>query len=262
MTSLFLAWREPNARRWFPIGRLQSHGGLFSFAYTAGAMNAKELSQFEPLPSFPRFDQAYVSDELFPLFSNRLMPKSRPDYRQYRDWLDLENGETDPVVILARSGGQKATDTLQVFPCPDVDDQNRYTLHFLLHGIRHMSPHSGERCLNLLPGESLLLMKDVQNPEDPKALALRTNEKVEQDLHILGFCPRYLCDDFRVLLDEGHLHVEVKKVNTPPAPIHFRVMCKATADWPTGFKPFDQEAYRPLVDVDLANNNLSARMSM
>lgn len=45
------------------------------------------------------------------------MSSRRPDYPQYLSALGLEHA--DPVELLARTGGRRATDTIQVVPAPD-----------------------------------------------------------------------------------------------------------------------------------------------
>jgi hypothetical protein len=94
------------------VGRLSREGSEYVFTYTQGARSA-EAAGFRPLSSFPDFDQVYVSRELFPMFQNRLPPQSRPDYEDFVEWLDLERGEADPLVMLARSGGQRETDMFE-----------------------------------------------------------------------------------------------------------------------------------------------------
>jgi hypothetical protein len=82
---------------------------LYTFAYTKGAEEARQQARFQPLESFPDLLTVYVSEQLFPLFSNRLLPQSRPEYQEFLEWLSVPSSERDPVVILARSGGRKVT---------------------------------------------------------------------------------------------------------------------------------------------------------
>ncbi len=130
--TLFLAWLDPNSRFWFPIGRLTFDGGIYKFVYTQGASLAQQQCGFEPLSSFPQFDKVYTSTQLFPVFSNRLMPRSRPDYSSFIQWLNIAEHEYEPIAILARSGGERETDTLTVFPRPEPDSQGRYHFHQLV----------------------------------------------------------------------------------------------------------------------------------
>ena len=65
MKRLFLAWQDPDTRRWFPVGRLVFQNNLFEFVYTKGA---KESVKFRPLGRMKNFESIYISDELFPPF--------------------------------------------------------------------------------------------------------------------------------------------------------------------------------------------------
>jgi len=248
--TLFLAWQDPSRRRWYPIGRLSSNGGRYLFVYTRGAREAQKDAGFEPLTAFPYLDRLYTSQELFPLFTNRLVPRSRPEYPEFLKWLNLSESDDDPVLILARSGGQRITDTLEVFPCPERTSPGEYIITFLLHGLRHMPDEAIARVARLEPGERLLMVKDVQNSVDTMALALRTAETYERDVHLVGYCPRYLRGDFGRLIDshEGDIKVTVERVNLPPAPIQFRLLCRLEGRWPRDFVPFSSPDYTPIVE--------------
>jgi hypothetical protein len=201
------------------------------------------------LPSFPELDRIYVSPELFPLFSNRSLRQSRPDYKQYLDWLCVPETEADPVAILARSGGQRVTDTLEVFPSPTKSHEDRYELHFLVHGLSHMPEESAVRVERLTRGEHLLIMWDVQNPSDNLALALRTAETFDRDMFLVGYCPRYLRGDIIETMKRGGITplVTVERVNRSPAPLQFRLLCKLIMPAVEGFSPFSSDDYMPIV---------------
>jgi len=236
---------------------LVSHGDQFVFSYTKGALEARQGAGFQPLPSFPEFDRIYISRELFPLFSNRSLPQSRPEYKQYLDWLCVQETEADPVAILSRSGGQRVTDTLEVFPAPTKSHTGQYELHFLVHGLSHMPAESAVRVERLTRGERLLIMWDVQNPSDNLALALRTAEIFERDMFLVGYCPRYLRGDIIETMKQGGITpiVTVERVNRSPAPLQFRLLCELIMPSVEGFTPFSTDEYTPLVsqvlDVEL-----------
>lgn len=250
MSTLFLAWRSPITRNWYTMGRLNSEAGLYRFVYTQGAHDARAQGGFTPLTSFPELDGVYESEALFPLFSNRLPPTSRPDYAEFIEWMSTPHDADDPVALLARSGGQRATDQLEVFPRPEPGADGLYHVHFFVHGLRHLSESSRARAERLAPGEPLRLMHDLQNEHDPNALMLRTAEQASGDVHLVGYCPRYLAADVLALLrSEGssELQVTVERVNPPPAPVQFRLLCNMTLRWPdTGFQPFSGPAYQPI----------------
>src|SRR5439155_17837971 len=138
------------------------------------------------------------------------------------------------------------------FPCPERDQQGRYEVHFLLHGLSHTTDEAVQRAANLQPGEPLLAMYDFQNPKDSEAIALRTSETFPKDMYLVGYCPRYLQGDFRTLLkaDAQSLDITVARVNPPPAPVQFRVLCRALMRWPAGFKPFNEPEYEPIGSSD------------
>jgi hypothetical protein len=243
MSTLYLAWRQPD-QRWWPIGRLSYDGAEYVFAYTKGA-RAALAGGFRSLPSFPDLDETYYSKDLFPLFANRLPPRTRPDYDDFVEWLDLRSGEQDPIVMLARSGGQRETDMFEVFPPPLHDSGHNYKSAFFVHGLRHRGPEAEQAAGRLAPGDPLVLQPDPHNPHDPKALRVLTTVT---GIH-LGFVPRYLCDDVHALQaasgSEG-VAVRVRRINAPPAPAQFRVLCEMSAPWPHGFQALAHPDFEPI----------------
>ena len=245
MKTLFLAWQDPNTRTWFPIGRLTYDGKEYQFLYVRGAKEAQAECGFNGLYSFPEFYKVYKSKIIFPLFSNRIMRRSRPDYKNYIERLNIPENEDEPINILARSGGKKATDTLEVFPCPTLGENGLYEIKFFARGLRYFPSSSIERILKFEPDELLYLSHELQNPHDSKALMLCT-----KDYHNVGYCPRYLNNDFLILL-EGNLNsveVRVERVNPAPTPLQQRLLCNLTAKWKSGFSPFSGNEYQPIVD--------------
>lgn len=247
METLFLAWQDPHRRRWFTVGRLVRTNGNYRFDYTNGVRAAQE-SGFTPVVAFPDIEKSYESREVFPLFANRILPSSRPEYEDYMEWLSISESEADPIAILSRTGGESATDTYEIFPQPERTDDNTYRVHFFVRGLRHQAQGSIERVASLELGERLLLMADLQNPYDSKAFALRTAERTRQDMHILGYLPRYLAHELAQMQweDIEQARIEVERVNQPPAPVHFRVLCCLEMKWPDGYKPFSSQTYSPL----------------
>jgi hypothetical protein len=246
MKTLFLAWQDPYSRAWFPIGKLTYDGRLYHFVYLQGAIDAREKANFQPIISFPQFDRYYGSLELFPLFNNRLLRSSRPDYPAFIQWLNLPQDALDPIAILSRTGGRRETDTFEVFPCPELDDNGNYRIHFFAHGLRHLPLAAQQHLYQIRSGEALSLMHDAQNEYDSRALLLRT-----ASLHLVGYCPRYLGPDFfeLVINTPSQVNVAIERINPSPTPLQFRVLCSLTAKWAENFHPFSHPAYVPLTKL-------------
>jgi HIRAN domain len=241
MKVLYLAWQDPKDRRWFPVARLSFDGRVYRFVYTKGALKSPN---FLPFGRMQDLYTVYESNELFPLFANRLLSKMRPEYKAFLDWLNVQNGEDDPLTLLGRSEGLRGTDSLTVFPLPERNSDGTYHAHFFSHGLRHLPAYTVQVVEGLRPGSRLFLMPDPQNRHDPSAVALRTDDPVT----IVGYCPRYLSKDFLLLLKSGAPgipEVVVERVNQD-APMQLRLLCSMRAPWPEGFKPCSGEEYEVL----------------
>ncbi len=249
MRTLFLAWQNPKTRHWYPVARLTHDGTWYTFVYTKGA---QACSDFYPFGRMTDLAAVYRSEDLFPLFANRLLPRSRPEYKDYLRWLNLEDEIDDAIATLSRSGGARGTDSLEVFPRPTMSETGRYELVFLGHGLRHLPEYAIERCGQLKRGERLYLMFDTQNVSDSRALVLRTGPP----LTIVGFCPRYLTKDFAALFEQSganEVEVTVERVN-PDAPLQLRLLCRFSAPWPKGFNAFSDDSFSPIPDQSLIEN--------
>lgn len=253
--ALFVAWQHPTTRRYYTVGRLVfgagSCGDLYEFTYTHGATEAVREG-FEPFAAFPAdphtLDEVFLSRELPPFFANRLMSRSRPDYRQHLQRLALSPETATAFEILSRSGGGRATDAIEVFPLPIAveqqgsDDGLCYETHFLLHGFRHLALHEQQRVLTLQPGEQLRCRPEPENPADANAMLLETTDHVRA-----GWLPRYLAPDAQQLNQWcGYIDVLAVQVNLPPAPTSQRLLCRMRACWPPGLEPFSDEAFIPI----------------
>jgi hypothetical protein len=244
--AVFLAWQDPGSRTWFPIGKLSCESGdLFRFVYTGGFEIAHARAGLTPLIGFPEVQQVYESSELFPLFKNRIMSRSREEYESYVARLNLPLDGPPPLSLLARSAGRRSTDSFEIFAHPQFirpDGEVRYCIDFFVHGIRHMPASAADRALLLEADERLRLMPDGQNPEDPSAVALRTEDKV-----LLGYVPRYYCPDLELLRqNQTQPEVRVLRVNASPAPVQQRVLVQLDAPWLAEAPPFDRPQYQPL----------------
>jgi hypothetical protein len=240
--ELVVVFQDPSSRRWFPVGRLSCERGFYQFRYTRGSVEAKESGTFLPFGVMTDLEATYRSEKLFPLFQNRVMPRSRPEYKTYTHWLlgdSDESGELSPLRELGRSGGARATDNIQLYPVPKNVD-GYYRMSFFAHGVRHLPDASRQAIDAQRLRTALLLRPDPNNEHDSDALTLWT----EDPSMLVGYCPRFLCLDFLTILDrDRQTQVVLAQIN-PDAPMQFRYRCELTARWPDGFKPFDTAAFQ------------------
>jgi hypothetical protein len=241
MKALFVAYQDPRTRQWAPVGKLTRTTEGYRFAYTNGA---KRFSDFVPFGRMTDIRGVYQSTELFPLFSNRILPKNRPEYREYLGWLGLSDAAHDELEELSRTGGLRVTDSLELIPCPEPTASGTYEAYFFCRGLRHATPESRIRADELEKGDRLFLMRDLQNRQDPAALAIRTDDPIS----VIGYTPRYFVKDFAALLkasDGGAVKVTVEQVNLT-APAQYRILCRITAPWPATFSPCDDLAFKEI----------------
>jgi HIRAN domain len=243
MNSLFVAWRPPmpDQTGWRPVGRLEHDGTLFRFWYTRGALKPG----FRPFTQMEQLNQVYESAELFPLFANRLLSESRPEYEAFMQWSGFDtHNSPDPILILGVTEGLRQTDAVEVFPCPAPGADGCYFNKFFLHGIRWLADAAVKRIDGLKEDELLKLMLDPQNQYDPQAVAVRTDEEPT----FVGYVPRYLAHDVWQLFDQcgvDSVRLQVARVNRD-APLQNRVLCRMRACWPDGFQPCSGEDFAPI----------------
>ena len=243
MKVIFIAWQDPETRRWHTVGRLTQEAGYYEFVYTRGALRSP---RFTYLGRMIDLRKRYMSEALFPLFANRLLDRSRPEYPEYIRWLGVTQDENDPMSLLARSGGSRATDDLCVYPAPEPNPQGNVELFFFSHGVRYLNEHSLRRLAQLAPGERLYLRPEDDNAYDRYALVVESGDPVT-----LGYCPQYLTRDLRRVLRVSEVRLTVEKVNSD-APLQFRLLCKAVFANPIGFHLLAGDENLPLAQEAVA----------
>ncbi len=241
MKALFIAWQNTKTRRWAPVGRLTREEGIYRFVYTRGA---EKMQDFRPFGRMDDLHKAYKSEELFPIFKNRILAKNRPEYQDYLKWLGLSETQHDALEELARTGGLRATDSLELFPCPEPTEGKNYEVYFFCRGLRHLHMENQERACQLKPGERLYLTQDLQNPYDCMALLMRTSDPIT----LVGYAPRYYSAEFTQLIkasDIDQVKVTVELVNRD-APDQYRILCKMVSPWPANFHPCTKDEFKAL----------------
>ncbi len=245
MSTLFVAWQAPApTRAWFPIGRLDVESSdHFLFRYMHGALDAEKNSGFRPLVSFPDFKGRYESHELFPLFKNRVLDPSRKDFAEYLGWLDLDPQHADPIEILGLTGGERQTDSIEVFPKIVKRADRSFSCRFFLHGLRHVSASAREKANELSSGTELQVAVELNNPVGGLAIQLQTT-----DGHMIGWAPRYLVRD---LIDVINQHPEVSasvvRVNEFGAPLARRILIELKGRLPADYEPMSGPQFELIV---------------
>lgn len=217
-----VVWQHPTTRIFTRIGRLEVHGQSYEFRYDD---RVAEVEGFEPFLAFPDLGRTYRSEELFPFFSNRVLSARRPDYPVYLERLGLRTG--DPVEILARSGGGRATDAVHLVPEPVLTSDGFVELRFLASGVRHADPDGTH--LRAVPAGTVLAVRDDEGNEvNPLALLLDNASGAP-----VGWVPDYLLETVRGLRESYELEVVAEVVNPPETPAHLRLLCQLRA-YPPG----------------------------
>lgn len=243
MRTLFLAWQAPSDRAWFPVGRLDAdtEHSHYSFRYTKGAGEAVRTAGFHPIASFPALDSLYQSSELFPMFKNRVLGSHRRDFKSYLESLDLVT--PDPIEILAVSGGERQTDSFEMFPKIEKAADGSFRCRFFLHGLRHMSEQAQKRAESLAPGELLGVSVELNNPKYGLAIQLTS-----LDYEFIGWAPRYIVSDLLKAINKTHdISARIVKINAGSAPLNRRVLVELQGVLPADYEPMAEDAFLPMV---------------
>lgn len=242
---LYVSWRDPIGSI-HPIGilvRRRTRGEeRFLFAYLK---LAEQLPAFQPLPGLPDLYRRYESRTLFPVFANRVMPRSRPDFDLLAHRVDL-GGDADPFEVMARSGGVRATDRIEVFSGPVHTTADRSTCLFFARGIRHIEG-AAQAVDDLVPGDRLVLSREQTNAFNPQAMLLRASDE-----RSVGYVPDYLLEHILELrdLNRSEPEIVVEHVNDAHTAPHLRLLCRLNAPWPPGYEPFSDARFKPLASLD------------
>jgi len=207
-----------------------------------GAEHAQRQSGFEPLYDFPELHRSYESTELFPLFKNRVLTPGRRDFDEYLRLLDLPE-LADPIEILSVNGGYRATDSFEVFPKIERQDDGSFRCRFFLHGWRHVSPDAQRRLDLFQGGEKLYVAIELTNPATRLAVQIQT-----EDYYMIGWAPHYLVSDLvnAIAKAAGDYNATVVRVNPVPAPSKQRLLVELRGQWPD-YDPMTTEEFEPMV---------------
>lgn len=228
LRRLIVAWQDPTTRAYHKVGYLEVFDGpRFRFRYDVSA--TQQLSGFQPFPNFPDTSYEYESPELFPFFKNRVISSNRLEYPTVMAALALDADAT-PIELLERSGGERATDTIQIFALPEPDDRGVVKLIFPAHGVRHI-PGAAERIQDLSSGDALQFGDDVENEYNPHALLVLAGQPV-------GWVPDFLLGMVRPLIGSyGPYRLTVEAASGSEVPYHFRLLCRLEVEGASSWDP-------------------------
>jgi hypothetical protein len=241
LPALFVNWQDESSRRIFPVGRLLNlTDDSYEFAYIAAAKEAQQFG-FVPFVAFPELGRVYTSSALPAFFKNRVLQPGRPDYPQHLAELGLDSATATPVAILARSGGRRVTDPLEVFAeLVPAANEDRFETHFFVRGIRHFAG-AEEVVTHLAAGDLLTLQPEPSNAFNPKALLLACH-----DTRCVGYVPDYLAEDLNQLaVSDPSMQIQVVRVNAAPSPSQQRLLCRLSIS-PTAPRPHRGARFEPI----------------
>ena len=243
-TRLLVSRQDPTSRRYSAVGFLsEGEDHRFRFDYLRAAADAPG---FRPLPGLSRVERSYVSDRLFPLFAERIMSSRRPDREAALSALGL-GLDAAPFEVLARGGGRRVGDTIELTPAPEPDASGLLTLPFLVHGIRYVDAGSAEAIERLSPGAELHLVPEPDNEVNDKALIVADGSGRK-----LGYVPDPLLSVIEPLADE---HLEVARVNPPSLGFHLRLLVVAHGRLAPDAQAFSGPQWETVRPVSAPNEN-------
>jgi len=223
MTTIFLAIQDSESRRWSPVAKVSLVDSIYRLVYTQGAWNVPGFSGFSRMQNL---EEEYRSLEIFPILKNRTLPRSRPEFEKYLTWLGIHRAEHTELSELARSGGLRATDEIELIPVPEKLADGSFEAYFFARGASHMPEQTA---LQIGVSDRLYVMRDFQNPKDSAALLLRTGDPIS----LVGYAPRYYSEYLSQLASKcspSEFVVSVERVNRE-APTAYRILCKVSAPW-------------------------------
>jgi hypothetical protein len=217
VTRLMVTRQDEESRRYERIGVLSFLDDGYEFRY-----DVDPASQVRPLVGFDDLDRTYRSRHLFPLFDERVASPRRPDYDQWLSWLGLPDGEVHPMEFLARSGGRRRGDRIELIPLSEPDALGIIEQLCLVHGVRHVEG-AEDVLATLRPGDPVELRPDPQNEHNPMALKVVHGRP-------FGYVPDPLLELVTSLSDR---HARVVHVNGPEAGTHMRCLIEISGRVPS-----------------------------
>jgi hypothetical protein len=196
---LFVIWRAPSDGGRHVIGHLtrEPSGPPYRFWYEHD-LSAASARGFTLFPSFPEHRQEehpFEARYLFATFADRIPSPHRSDGARMLESWGVKRTD-DQFEILAKSGGLRATDRIEVAEYRATDDDLAIPLEFRVAGVKYVPDEARAR---LTPGSALRLKREPANPHDPSATIIATTSDGKR----AGYVPRQYSAMISRLLDAG-----------------------------------------------------------
>lgn len=227
-TRLLVTQKAEIDRRYRALGFLSHDGTSYRFEYLASALVDPT---FRTLPGLSRIGEPNISEDLFPLFQERLMSSRRDDFSSTMTALGLPENAT-PMEVLARTGGHRAGDFIELIEVPTFDsDDGDISFTFFSHGVRYMTDEAQAAIAHLRPGHALSLRLDSANAVNPRALLMADGRLS------MGYVPDPLVNFVHDVIARDH-DLRVEQANGPEVAFHFRLRVRLTGQIDPAKPPF------------------------
>jgi hypothetical protein len=227
VTALYLG-AEVEDRLWFPVRKMVWHEDKYHTGCVGGV---KDLIDAAPLWRHyfksEAFDRIKTTRDVHCQYARR-MPLDRPqEMPWYLPSLGLPAELDDPISFVARSGGYRETDSLDVFPEVQPDGDGCYRFYFLLRKL-YLAEEAA------VDGVS---EGDEVDIRDWWAIDRQTGQK-------LGILPGYI--RALAMAHPQLVKLKIERVNGDRL-LQERLLCSLTC---CGFIPFSTAEYLPLGDLN------------
>jgi hypothetical protein len=210
---LSVIWGALSDRGRHVVGHLTRDriGGPYRFWYEAD-LSAAVAQGFVLFPTFPELrteSSAYEARYLFATFADRIPSPHRLDRDSVVATWGVENAD-DQFELLAKSGGLRATDRIELAEYRAAEDPLTKPLEFRVAGSKYVPV---ELRATLAAGDALRFEREPTNKADPAATIVATTSDGKR----AGYVPRQYSRLVARLLDAGvHLTaVAVREIVVP-----------------------------------------------
>lgn len=212
--SFLVTRQDRESRGYSRLGVLSEADDGWTFRYFTEVAQDRSIPR---LPGFPDAGSVAESPFLFSLFAQRVLSPRRPDRVSVLFALGLDESAT-AFEILARNGGRRQGDTIELIQLPTAHPEGGEMLEFLVHGMRHRNDEEQRAVDGLRVGDELMIVPEPGNRVDPEARLVATGDGVG-----LGWVPAPLVP---LLRRTEQVRAEVAHANRSDTNPHLRLLVR------------------------------------